>query len=288
MTVLVRAALVPARMVLGYTPGSERQDGTRVITSDDAHAWVEVYFDGLGWVTFDPTPIGVDRSVNMPWAPRVGGPAGTNTGADPSAPTNAPAPTTQAQDRAGGPVPNAPTGGAGSGPWGTVAVGAGAVLLVLALLALPAGARVWQRRRRLATGSAAGLWDELTATALDIGLRTRLSWTPRQAAAELTRVASRPGAPAGHAVGDAIGRLARAEEAATYAPAGRDAVGPELVDALHTARRGLLATAPPGIRFRARAWPASLLAVLRSGATRWAQRRPALLGGRRRARSRTA
>ena len=78
MAVMVRAAGVPARVVLGYTPGTEQDDGSRLITSDDAHAWVEVYFDGLGWVPFDPTPLGVDRSLDLPWSPRVGGAAGTD------------------------------------------------------------------------------------------------------------------------------------------------------------------------------------------------------------------
>ena len=41
MAVLVRAAGVPARVVLGYTPGQVQADGTRLITTDDAHAWVE-------------------------------------------------------------------------------------------------------------------------------------------------------------------------------------------------------------------------------------------------------
>jgi hypothetical protein len=166
-----------------------------------------------------------------------------------------------------------------------VALGAGAVLLVAALLALPAGARAWQRRRRLADGTAGALWDELAATALDVGLRVHPSWTPRQAARELTRLVSRPERPA--VVGDAVDRLARAEEAASYGPAGRVAAGPELTEALRTARRGLLATASPRVRLRTLLWPASLVAAVRAGAAGWARRRPAPLGGRRRIRSRT-
>ena len=51
---------------------ASRTTARRLITSDDAHAWVEVYFDDLGWVPFDPTPIAVDRAVELPWAPRAG------------------------------------------------------------------------------------------------------------------------------------------------------------------------------------------------------------------------
>src|SRR3954471_20908057 len=84
MAVLVRAAGVPARVALGYTPGTRQADGTRLITSDDAHAWVEVYFQDLGWVPFDPTPISSDRAVELPWAPRAdtpqqAGPSATAT-----------------------------------------------------------------------------------------------------------------------------------------------------------------------------------------------------------------
>jgi hypothetical protein len=284
MTVLVRAAGVPARMVLGYTPGTERDDGSRVITSDDAHAWVEVWFDGLGWVPFDPTPLGVDRSLDLPWSPRVGGEAGSGDDPGTSEPSAAPAPSAPREDRAGEPVPTFTGSGDDSGPWGTIAVVAGAVLLVAALLSLPAAARAGQRRRRLADGRAGALWDELTATALDVGMRADPSWTPRQAARELTRAVSRPDSPG---TGDAVERLARAEEAASYGPGGGPAVGPELVGALRTARRGLLATGSRRTRLRALLWPASLVAALRAAAAGWARRRPALLGGRR-IRSRTA
>jgi hypothetical protein len=60
MAVLARLAGIPSRVVWGFTPGSvERQsDGTDVIVVRDhnAHAWVEVWIDGFGWVEFDPTP----------------------------------------------------------------------------------------------------------------------------------------------------------------------------------------------------------------------------------------
>ncbi|OKP80510.1 hypothetical protein A3844_27320 [Paenibacillus helianthi] len=59
MTVLLRSSGIPARYVQGYgtgtlAPGSvpPRYD----VTQGDAHAWVEVYFPGTGWVPFDPTP----------------------------------------------------------------------------------------------------------------------------------------------------------------------------------------------------------------------------------------
>lgn len=276
MAALVRVAGVPARVVLGYTPGSERSDGSRVVTSDDAHAWVEVYFAGLGWVPFDPTPIAADRAVDLPWAPRVGGPT-ADPGVDEPVPTAAPLPNVPREDRANEPVPTTPGNASETGPLSTLLPVAGAVLLVAGLLALPAGARTWQRRRRIADGSAGALWDELTATALDLGLPRNPAWTPRQTARELAGAAR----TADPAVGDAVARLARAEEAASYGPAGRDVAGPELFEALRTARRGLRGASTPRTRALALGWPASLRAAVRDRVAGWLDRRPVLLGGRR-------
>ncbi|HEY0639188.1 MAG TPA: DUF3488 and transglutaminase-like domain-containing protein, partial [Pseudonocardiaceae bacterium] len=66
MGVLLRAAGIPARVVIGYTAGYESGDA-RVITTEDAHAWVEVYFGGIGWMVFDPTPLSDGRSVTPPY-----------------------------------------------------------------------------------------------------------------------------------------------------------------------------------------------------------------------------
>jgi transglutaminase-like putative cysteine protease len=56
MVVLARAAGVPARLAVGYAPGT--YDWTRAsyqVTEADAHAWPEVYFPSYGWVKFEPT-----------------------------------------------------------------------------------------------------------------------------------------------------------------------------------------------------------------------------------------
>jgi transglutaminase-like putative cysteine protease len=56
MVVLCRANKIPARVVTGYGPGSYSIVGNKYVYRDrNAHAWVEVYFDGLGWIVFDPT-----------------------------------------------------------------------------------------------------------------------------------------------------------------------------------------------------------------------------------------
>ena len=56
MVMLLRAADVPARYVLGYLPGREQANGSWRVDRSAAHAWVEVFFPGFGWVEFDPTP----------------------------------------------------------------------------------------------------------------------------------------------------------------------------------------------------------------------------------------
>lgn len=54
---LARAAGVPARLVTGYLPGNlDPLSGTYLVRESDAHAWSEIYFDGIGWVPFDSVP----------------------------------------------------------------------------------------------------------------------------------------------------------------------------------------------------------------------------------------
>lgn len=55
MAVMGRIAGLPTRYVEGYRVQAMPL-GTTVVTGEDAHAWVEVYMNGVGWITFDPTP----------------------------------------------------------------------------------------------------------------------------------------------------------------------------------------------------------------------------------------
>lgn len=62
MAIMLRLIGIPSRVVLGFTPGSQSGDA-RTITTNDAHAWVEVFFPTVGWTTFDPTPLADGRGA---------------------------------------------------------------------------------------------------------------------------------------------------------------------------------------------------------------------------------
>ena len=57
MTVMLRSLGVPTRYINGFLPGEYNSVGDDfIVRARDAHSWVEVFFPGYGWITFDPTP----------------------------------------------------------------------------------------------------------------------------------------------------------------------------------------------------------------------------------------
>jgi transglutaminase-like putative cysteine protease len=69
MVVLLRSARIPARLVTGYSPGTLNPvTGLLEVRNSDAHAWVEVFFPGIGWVDHEPAP-------GFPSTDELGGPA---------------------------------------------------------------------------------------------------------------------------------------------------------------------------------------------------------------------
>ncbi len=57
MTAMVRSIGLPARYVEGFITPAGPEPGSRYpVLNSNAHAWVEVYFEGLGWIPFEPTP----------------------------------------------------------------------------------------------------------------------------------------------------------------------------------------------------------------------------------------
>ena len=63
MAVMARIAGLPARYVEGYRATID-ENGECTVTGLDAHAWTEVYFNGFGWLTFDPTPARAEEDEN--------------------------------------------------------------------------------------------------------------------------------------------------------------------------------------------------------------------------------
>lgn len=67
MAVMLRTLGIPARVAVGFTPGARVGRDEYVVSSADAHAWVEVLFPRYGWVSFEPTPRS-DGNVLVPTA----------------------------------------------------------------------------------------------------------------------------------------------------------------------------------------------------------------------------
>ena len=84
---LLRLAGVPACVVTGFAPGRyDSGRGVWEVRDLDAHSWVEVYFEGLGWIPVDPTPSGAPASV-----PPAAQPLLRDVGVPASSPVPAPA-----------------------------------------------------------------------------------------------------------------------------------------------------------------------------------------------------
>lgn len=195
MAVMLRTLGVPTRVAVGFTGGTVQGD-YRSITTGDAHAWVEAWFPGIGWTTFDPTPLTDGRTVTPPYVAEAqaqaggggtGGPDPTAQGdrQRPAPPTAAPAPDVAAPDVA------APVAAAPPGPptWPFVVLAA--VLLVGGAALVPAALRIRDRRRRLAAvdgggpDAATAAWAELLADSQDRGAPTPPSDTVRSGARRL-------------------------------------------------------------------------------------------------------
>src|SRR4029450_4096786 len=94
-TAMARAAGLPARVAGGYTPGRyDSISGLYRVTSEDAHAWGEVWLAGVGWTRFEPTPDSdLPGGSRLPGGARVTAPAGS---APPAPATTAPPPSPRA------------------------------------------------------------------------------------------------------------------------------------------------------------------------------------------------
>ncbi len=170
MAILLREHGIPTRLVQGFLPGQRTPGGTETVRNAAAHAWVEVYFPGYGWVEFDPTGGGVGDPPDI-----VNGPAESPT-PRPSfnLVTDRPGFTDEdgpgASPRASG--AGGPTDGSGNGPAGGPFIVIG-VLLLVGAIALASIA--WRRGPRPMHPDRA--WGSIAALAARFGLAPRASQT---------------------------------------------------------------------------------------------------------------
>ncbi|MFJ8299320.1 DUF3488 and DUF4129 domain-containing transglutaminase family protein [Streptomyces sp. NPDC094447] len=298
MAAMARSLGIPARVAVGFMPGTTQTDGSVSVGIRDAHAWPELYFEGAGWTRFEPTP----SRGSTPSYTQESTPSGTATGpaqpqqsasAQPSAAPSASESCTPQERRLGDCGPEEAVAGAessGGGP-DPLAV-ALTVVGVLAVLTVPLLPLLWRRRvraRRLAPAGAGGargpgetaartlaVWEEIVDTAWDHGVEPDESQTPRRTAA---RIVDRGGLP--DEAAEAVHRVAGAVEEALYAPDPRPVSG--LAEEAARIRAGFHAAADRRNRLLALLAPRSAARVRWAAAawwsettTRWSARRATL------------
>jgi len=268
MALFARVAQIPARVAIGFTRGERQTDGSWRVTTADAHAWPELYFEGAGWLRFEPTPLGEGRAVDPEYTvtPNNPGPGPTtgSGGDDPGDPTAkdpilSKLDRTLEDDTVALPPADLKTadGERSSSPvLRLVLLG----LLVAALVAFPAVSRAVVRRRRWAAatspaGRAHAAWAELRDDASDFGHAWAGSDSPRAAGSGLIHRAGLGGAAA-----EAVRLLVGAEERARYSRQPADAG--DLRAAVGSARAALRARATAGRRWQVRLVPRSSMALV--------------------------
>lgn len=297
MAAMARTLDIPARVAVGYVPGAAEPDGSWSVGIKDAHAWPELYFEGVGWTRFEPTPSrGSTPAYAQPEFPSTGTDEEDPAARNPAVPTAAPSSSATCDIRAqqrgdcspedAAALTGTPDDGFPSGP--QLAVGI-AVLVLLLLPTLPMLWRMRIRRQRLdvgTTGPAQALaqeqeheadgerasvrtlaaWQELLDSAWDFGTVPDGSETPRRAVDRIVEERGLEGSAA-----ESARRVAAAVEQVLYAPA------PRAVAGLAEDVRGVRAALPVGLsrrtRLRAVLMPRSSVRVLWSAAARWSRTR---------------
>jgi transglutaminase-like putative cysteine protease len=243
---MARSLGIPARVAVGYTTGDLYPDGQFHVFGRNAHAWPEVWFDGIGWVSFEPTPgrgePGAEERTGVAPAQAVAPGLGGGGGTEPTE-TTVPAPaeptesTTPASTVA--PDPNAPETappfvddpflvGGGSGPTPTATGGGGAPVGTIALVVLVLGtlyvafmpramkAVRTRRRRGTAVEQIVHNWQSCADALATIGLGPHTGETPLEHATRVERASGIDGR--------ALHDLAYAATAAAYGRLGDESM----------------------------------------------------------------
>lgn len=271
MVMMARASGIPARMAIGFLPGRLSQ-GTYTVRASDAHAWPELYFDGVGWLRFEPTPSTTQATVAPAYSlpPAVPGqpnlPTAIPTG---GAATLGPSGVKNRYDlgTTSSSASSAPTGVAG---WFSRPLGqrVGWLLVALAMgllgaLAVPLASRGRMRRRlRLAedeTGRVEVAWQAMVDRIGDLGVVPPRGSTPRQAGQFYRRAAYLEGEES-----QALRRVVDGVERSRYARPGTT-----VTSIRHDTAQVVKAVA--GVRRRRDRWRATLWPT--DGVTEWRELR---------------
>ncbi|HWL76119.1 DUF3488 and transglutaminase-like domain-containing protein [Microbacterium sp.] len=259
---MARTLGMPSRIVVGYLPGEATTDAidrqtVYTVTSGRLHAWPEVYFDGIGWVQFEPT-----NSLGTPTAfSPAASQGGPNDPANPATPLPSTAPSSAPglTPDDGGPNDSGSSDASATGPL-DLTPAATVVLGILFALAIPGLVREMRRRQLLAaarTGDAASAWTIVQDVAIDLGVSVPASESARSLGA---RLVEQHGAPPSD-----MSLLISAIERASYAPGGKHGFwqGEAIANAAVSASRAMLAEVELPRRILAILAPRSL--VIRPG-----------------------
>lgn len=258
MAVMARSLGIPARIAVGFQPGDRQVlDGRSVfsVSSDDLHAWPELYFEGIGWLRFEPTP--GRGSVPSYGSQLVDDP---NTPQDESMPTPGATSTATPGERPDLQDVEAGAGSAADDQSPAFAIAVGVLAGVVLLLAVPSAFRLFLRRRRVrrilnGPDPAAAAWEELRDTARDYGWSAPDSETPRAFAARLQP-----------ALGDDVTSLGILRGSVEVSAFGRPDAGGISVAELTAVRRAMARSQDWRTRVRVFLLPPSLLARWRPDA----------------------
>jgi transglutaminase-like putative cysteine protease len=277
MAVLARLVGIPARVVVGYTQGTFIGNNTWQVKTSDAHAWPELYFPGAGWLRFEPTPpntAGLPGQAtaspppySMPLSDRPGSTnaaTGQRLQNSPDPGASAPGSTQAGLSKLKKTAPGGAGGDAAHRHGGAPPILPVALILLAVALVAPATTRVTARRWRWwraqdDVARAHVAWHELRNDLTDHRIAYRASESPR---ALTRRIATSLGLTG--AERDALERIGRAEERASYAVSPVESVRLQADEAL--VRRAIARTCPASAHLLAVIAPPSALIPVRAGA----------------------